>query len=113
VNSISETFPKVGRPPKFSRKWVDYMRGILRGRSVRNAQNFHYLCRAQKLIESHAELAPLADIDHNKRLTVLAALGRIDDDDKLIDVARGIVHFDMTTAQGLELIRRVRSEVAA
>jgi hypothetical protein len=122
--AISETVsekpggPRRGRPPvmgKASGEWVDMV--FPEVRTQRGKHNHFYGWRAVKLLRKHhprygwlvGTEEEIRDGVRGDRLTILAELGRIEDDDYLLLVAADICCRKPTAAEATRIIRHYRT----
>lgn len=117
-----------GRPDLFDRGFPDDPEAAARMRSfreqlypnmsARNRANYHYAVRTQSLLtdDKHKPIAPWVsyfwgdrpDGTSRYRLTIMAELGRIEDDEMVITVAKLVADENYSVREAVRRVRRAR-----
>ena len=112
ATTVHDEKPKRGRPrllmPEYEAElWNLYPpTGV---KSTRGIQNKHYLCHAVGLVKDDPRFAWIVDAKTDRvRSTILTELGRIEDDDDLLEMALLICESRASTRKAVAAIRQFR-----
>ena len=106
--TVSEK-PKRGRPSKFTKEERDWMRKLWFDRGPRSLNDHHYGARAGALLMHDPRFRWLCDPEEGRlRGTILAQLGRIEDDEDLREAALALCEHRPTTRVAVAALRRWR-----
>lgn len=106
--------PKRGRPRITSAMDDAFFRHFFPGCGRRTATNHCHMHRAMRLLGRNSEATWLYDAERTVagevklRFTILAELGRIDDDDLLLEVAAELCRLKPKARDAIAMIRRLR-----
>jgi len=110
--------PKRGRPPLLSDDELALLRACFPNHTTRRSlEDVHYRCRAQGLVDDGSGRflwlvdpeACMAGRRGGYKAAILTELGRIDDDNTLLDVAAQLCKSRPTAGEAVRLIRRLRT----